>query len=114
MPCIVPAIGPWLKHSLSLEDDPAVADGRNPTEAHHRTVSTSDRPPGVFHPEGDTSILLRRGTFLLRVDIHDILSSESFEATAAALSAHGKQPAFGALLSIDETGARVRILPLRR
>lgn len=60
-------------------------------------AATSDRAPSV-----------------VQVRIHDVLAKTSFEAIVAALGAHDEQLAAGALLSIDETGARVRILPLRR
>ena len=60
-------------------------------------AATSDRAPSV-----------------VQVRIHDVLAEASFEAIANALGAHAEQLAAGALLSIDETGARVRILPLRR
>jgi predicted nuclease of predicted toxin-antitoxin system len=60
-------------------------------------AATSDRAPSV-----------------VQLRIHDVLAETSFDAIAAALGAHAEQLAIGALLSIDETGARVRILPLRR
>ena len=60
-------------------------------------AATSDRAPSV-----------------VQVRIHDVLADTSFEVITAALSAHDEQLAAGALLSIDETGSRVRILPLRR
>lgn len=60
-------------------------------------AATSDRAPSV-----------------VQVRIHDVLAETSFETIVAALGAHAEQLAAGALLSIDETGSRVRILPLRR
>ena len=60
-------------------------------------AATSDRAPSV-----------------VQVRTHDVLAKTSFEVITAALGAHDGQLAAGALLSIDETGSRVPILPLRR
>ena len=60
-------------------------------------AATSDRAPSV-----------------VQLRIHDVLADGSFQSIVAALSAHGQALASGALLSIDESGARVRILPLRQ
>ena len=60
-------------------------------------AATSDRAPSV-----------------VQVRLHDVLAETSLGAIVAALGAHAEQLSAGALLSIDETGARVRILPLRR
>jgi len=44
----------------------------------------------------------------------DLLSDTVVSIVAQALEAHRQDVERGALLSIDETGTRVRVLPLRR
>jgi predicted nuclease of predicted toxin-antitoxin system len=51
---------------------------------------------------------------VVQLRIHDILAEGSLETIVAALRAYAPALASGALLSIDDAGARVRILPLRR
>jgi predicted nuclease of predicted toxin-antitoxin system len=51
---------------------------------------------------------------VVQLRMQDLLSESALEAVTSALRAHSEDIAKGALLSIDESGARVRILPLRR
>ena len=60
-------------------------------------AATSDQAPSV-----------------VQLRMQDVLSESALEAVVIALRAHSEEIVKGALLSIDESGARVRILPLRR
>lgn len=51
---------------------------------------------------------------VVQVRTQDLLSDTAVSAIARALEAHREEVAGGALLSIDEGGTRVRMLPLRR
>jgi predicted nuclease of predicted toxin-antitoxin system len=51
---------------------------------------------------------------VLQIRTQDLLSDEAVSIVARALEAHREDIERGALLSIDETGTRVRMLPLRR
>lgn len=55
-----------------------------------------------------------RAPSVVQLRIHDVLAGRACEAIVDAISAHSEQLGAGALLSIDEMGARVRILPLRQ
>jgi len=46
--------------------------------------------------------------------MQDLLSEPALEAIVTAVNAHAKEIELGALVSIDESGSRVRILPLRQ
>jgi hypothetical protein len=46
--------------------------------------------------------------------MQDLLSERALEAIVSAVNAHATEIELGTLLSIDENGARVRILPLRQ
>ena len=51
---------------------------------------------------------------VLQIRTQDLFSDETVSIVAKGLEAHGEDIEQGALLSIDETGTRVRVLPLRR
>jgi len=51
---------------------------------------------------------------VIQLRMQDLLSDRALAAVVAAVRAHGAELDAGALMSIDEGGARVRILPLRR
>jgi len=51
---------------------------------------------------------------VVQLRMQDILSERAVETVAGALRVHAEAIVSGALVSIDETGPRVRILPLRR
>jgi predicted nuclease of predicted toxin-antitoxin system len=50
---------------------------------------------------------------VVQIRSHDLLSDEAVSIVATALEAHREDIERGALLSIDEGGTRVRMLPLR-
>jgi predicted nuclease of predicted toxin-antitoxin system len=60
-------------------------------------AATSDRTPSV-----------------VQLRMQDLLSKAAVSAVARSLEAHREDIEGGALLSIDESGTRVRILPLRK
>jgi predicted nuclease of predicted toxin-antitoxin system len=51
---------------------------------------------------------------VVQVRMQDVLSDEATTAVAAALETFKSEIEDGALLSVDESGTRVRMLPLRR
>jgi predicted nuclease of predicted toxin-antitoxin system len=51
---------------------------------------------------------------VVQLRMQDLLSERALEAVVTAVNAHAEDIELGALLSIDESGARVRILPLRQ
>ena len=51
---------------------------------------------------------------VVQLRMQDLLSERALEAMVAAINAHAKDIELGALISIDESSARVRILPLRQ
>jgi len=51
---------------------------------------------------------------VVQLRMQDLLSERALEATVSALKAHVTEIESGALVSIDESRARVRILPLRQ
>lgn len=51
---------------------------------------------------------------VVQIRTQDLLSDEAGSIVAKALDAHREDIERGALLSIDEAGTRVRVLPLRR
>jgi predicted nuclease of predicted toxin-antitoxin system len=51
---------------------------------------------------------------VVQLRMQDLLSERALEAIVTAVNARGKDLELGALMSIDESGARVRILPLRQ
>jgi predicted nuclease of predicted toxin-antitoxin system len=54
------------------------------------------------------------GPSVVQIRSQDLLSDEVVSIVAKALDAHREDIERGALLSIDEAGTRVRMLPLRR
>lgn len=54
------------------------------------------------------------GPSVVQIRIQDLLSDGSVSIVATALEEHREDIGQGALLSIDEGGTRVRMLPLRR
>jgi predicted nuclease of predicted toxin-antitoxin system len=54
------------------------------------------------------------GPSVVQIRSHDLLSDVVVSVVAKALDAHREDVERGALLSIDEAGTRVRVLPLRR
>ena len=51
---------------------------------------------------------------VVQLRMQDLLSEPALEAIVTAVNAHAKEIELGALVSIDESGSRVRILPLRQ
>ena len=51
---------------------------------------------------------------VVQLRMQDLLSERALEAIVSAVNAHSKDIELGALMSIDEGSARVRILPLRQ
>ena len=51
---------------------------------------------------------------VVQLRMQDLLSERALETIVTAVNAHAEDIELGALMSIDETGARVRILPLRQ
>ena len=51
---------------------------------------------------------------VVQLRVQDLLSERALGAIVTALNAHAKDIGVGALMSIDESGGRVRILPLRQ
>jgi predicted nuclease of predicted toxin-antitoxin system len=51
---------------------------------------------------------------VVQVRMQDLLSNAAVDVVARALEAYREEVEGGALLSIDESGTRVRMLPLRR
>jgi predicted nuclease of predicted toxin-antitoxin system len=54
------------------------------------------------------------GPSVVQLRTQDLLSENAARIVVRALEAHGEDIERGALLSIDEAGTRVRVLPLRR
>ena len=54
------------------------------------------------------------GPSVVQIRTQDLLSDAAVTIVAKALEAHRDEIERGALLSIDEAGTRVRVLPLRR
>ena len=54
------------------------------------------------------------GPSVVQIRTQDLLSDAAITIVAKALEAHRDDIERGALLSIDEAGTRVRVLPLRR
>ena len=50
----------------------------------------------------------------MQLRTQDPLSDSAVDSVAAALAAHADDILSGALISINETGTRIRMLPLRR
>ena len=51
---------------------------------------------------------------VVQLRMQDLLSERALEAIVNTVHAHATEIALGALISIDDGGARVRILPLRQ
>ena len=51
---------------------------------------------------------------VVQLRMQDLLSERALEAMVTAINAHAKDIELGALISIDESSARVRILPFRQ
>lgn len=91
--------------SRMATDDEILAWARG----HHRVVVTNDL---------DFSAILAatsgQAPSVVQVRSQDLLSEAAVSAVARALEAYHEEVDAGALLSIDEAGTRVRMLPLRR
>ena len=72
----------------------------------------------VFTHDLDFGILLaqteRTGPSVIQVRTQDVTPEHLGNLVLSVLSAHGTALADGALITVDETRARVRILPIRR
>lgn len=55
-----------------------------------------------------------RAPSVVQIRMQDLLSDVAVDVVAHALATYREEVAGGALLSIDESGTRVRMLPLRR
>jgi predicted nuclease of predicted toxin-antitoxin system len=51
---------------------------------------------------------------VVQLRMQDLLSERALEAIVSAVNAHAQDLELGALMSIDESGARVRILPFQQ
>ena len=51
---------------------------------------------------------------VVQVRMQDVLSAAATALLVLALTTHARDIARGALLSVNESGTRVRVLPLRR
>ena len=75
---------------------------------HHFVVITNDLDFSAILAAG-----AGEGPTVVQIRTQDLLSDAAVTIVAKALEAHGDDIERGALLSIDETGTRVRVLPLR-
>ena len=76
---------------------------------HHFVVITNDLDFSAILAAGAVD-----GPSVVQIRSQDLLSDVVVSIVAKALDAHREDIERGALLSIDEAGARVRVLPLRR
>jgi hypothetical protein len=51
---------------------------------------------------------------VIQLRMQDLLSDRASASIVVAIHAHDAELTSGALMSIDESGARIRILPLRK
>lgn len=75
---------------------------------HHFIVLTNDLDFSAILAAGQVD-----GPSVVQIRTQDLLSEAAVAIVANALKAHSAEIGRGALLSIDDGGARVRILPLR-
>ena len=76
---------------------------------HHFVVITNDLDFSAILAAGAVD-----GPSVVQIRSQDLLSDVVVSIVAKALDAHREDIERGALLSIDEAGTRVRVLPLRR
>jgi predicted nuclease of predicted toxin-antitoxin system len=76
---------------------------------HHFVVITNDLDFSAILAAGAVD-----GPSVVQIRSQDLLSDVVVSIVAKALDAHQEDIERGALLSIDEAGTRVRMLPLRR
>ena len=76
---------------------------------HHVVVITNDLDFSAILAAGVVN-----GPSVVQIRSQDLLSDVAVSIVAKALKAHREDLERGALLSIDEGGTRVRMLPLRR
>ena len=76
---------------------------------HHFVVVTNDLDFSAILAAGAVD-----GPSVVQIRSQDLLSDVVVSIVAKALDAHREDIERGALLSIDEAGTRVRVLPLRR
>ena len=76
---------------------------------HHFVVITNDLDFSAILSAGAVD-----GPSVVQIRSQDLLSDVVVSIVAKALDAHREDIERGALLSIDEAGTRVRVLPLRR
>ena len=76
---------------------------------HHFVVITNDLDFSAILAAGAVN-----GPSVVQLRTQDLLSEGAVRIVARALEAHREDLERGALLSIDEGGTRVRMLPLRR
>ena len=76
---------------------------------HHFVVITNDLDFSAILAAGAVD-----GPSVVQIRSQDLLSDMVVSIVAKALDAHREDIERGALLSIDEAGTRVRVLPLRR
>ena len=76
---------------------------------HHFVVITNDLDFSAILAAGAVD-----GPSVVQIRSQDLLSDVVVSIVAKALDAHRQDIERGALLSIDEAGTRVRVLPLRR
>ena len=76
---------------------------------HHFVVITNDLDFSAILAAGAVD-----GPSVIQLRTQDLLSDAALSIVVSALEAHREAIERGALLSIDEAGSRVRMLPLRR
>lgn len=76
---------------------------------HHLVVITNDLDFSAI-----LAAVAADGPSVVQIRSQDLLSDVVVSIVAKALDAHREDIERGALLSIDEAGTRVRVLPLRR
>jgi len=90
----------------------------NRTGRRDRDVGERARVRSLITNDLDFSAILAAGAAngpsVVQIRTQDLLSDIVVNTVAQALEAHRKDIERGALLSIDEAGTRVRVLPLRR
>jgi predicted nuclease of predicted toxin-antitoxin system len=78
-------------------------------DEHHFVVITNDLDFSAILAAGAVD-----GPSVVQIRSQDLLSDVVVSIVAKALDAHREDIERGALLSIDEAGTRIRVLPLRR
>jgi predicted nuclease of predicted toxin-antitoxin system len=79
------------------------------TKEHGHVLLTNDLDfSAILAATGDDS------PSVVQLRTQDLMSEAAVDSVVAAVTAYSNEIERGALLSVDESGARVRLLPLRR